>query len=191
MYLQIVENNGKVYRNAKQEKTLSKLLDTKFSASQKITLNQINKILQSLRDIKSAKHESNKEFTVLRKELAVLRAIQKLPSDLQDSALLQLEQAGNDELKQRRIEENEDIELEEDIDGKEELKNRVLDPDDAKLNAEMESEKHSQYQGKKSVLRYQTASTESGDKFMKSLLGNYKESVSGDKFLKDLGAKEY
>jgi len=121
--------------------------------------------------------KSVREIQLLRKELAVLHAIAKLPTKLQSGALDELEELKNDEdteLEERRKEEsehedeNEDEKGIEDLlranDDEDELK-KIDDPDDAKLKAELESMNQSRY----SVLEYHVGSIEHGDKFLMEL----------------------
>jgi len=121
-------------------------------------------------------------------ELQELKELQKLPHEEQV----------------KRLEEAED---DEDLDSDELLKKRRLetfepqdDPDDAKLGAEIESEKHSQYQGTYHALEYKTASLENfykkidsrvsteGDSFMRCILEGHKDlSSDKDRFLTEIG----
>jgi len=185
MKLSIIADNGRTFRNA----NLESVLDKPFTANKNKNLKHIDNLLQVLRKIKIASNKKKTQLAQLKKELAVLKQIVRMPNSKQVEALEELESVlkGNDELKKRRLEEV-DGEPDEDIDPKEELRRRRLDPDDAKLGAEIESEKHSQYQGKYNVLEYHVGSIEKGDGFMKKIIGNYKQSENGDKFLQDLGA---
>lgn len=135
--------------------------------------------------------KSVREIQLLRKELAVLHAIAKLPTKLQSGALDELEElkdAEDTELEERRKEENEDStpDIDPDVLKKrrleEDRKREFPDPDDAKLKAELESMNQTQYSGKRSILEYKTASL---DSYFKKL--NYRIAEPGDKFLMELG----
>ena len=130
--------------------------------------------------------KSVREIQLLRKELAVLHAIAKLPTKLQSGALDELEELT--ELEERRKEENEDSmpDIDPDVLKKrrleEDRKREFPDPDDAKHKAELESMNQTQYSGKRSILEYKTASL---DSYFKKL--NYRIAEPGDKFLMELG----
>jgi len=149
-----------------------------------------NKMFRQASIIKAKSYEKHiLEIDKIIVEIEELEKLQMLPHEEQ---VKRLEEAEEDE---------------EDFDSDELLKKRRLetfepqdDPDDAKLGAEIESEKHSQYQGTYHALEYKTASLENfykkidsrvsteGDSFMRCILEGHKDlSSDKDRFLTEIG----